>query len=439
LSGPKIEKPTNIISLDAGEASGGRRRALNSISCYSSSSDRSPPCSNRFRRSWLRFGVWGSRSVTFLGSPCFSIMPVSFSHPQTFRSTPRQCRRPFPPSLPHLVPGRGNLYPCVCGVPLFSKDSVPISCYLIRSSHSRTSPTISSLTNAEVDGPLRDSEEIHCAALPLCLFVGPIFSGGPSSPLAEAHHPWLDGRVSIAAGVSIPDVCIHSFPSLNQSSWVGPRVITNWAWTANLPYCYSPQTSYTEPRNTVLLLKVPTVLILLKNVVLVLTCLIRISGGFTGALLLRIIAYYLVKKSLSVDSPRPFPFHSCSSFEERIFPPYLLPMEEDVFSASLPSFGFSFITGLLSCVAVCTGPEDATEITMCCLAGKGWPSTSHYVTKFQLSGSVGYAPSTHPSFVLNSLSSSFEDLSFLIWSVIVSYAFYQRGWIIPSSICIQES
>ncbi|CAN6834006.1 unnamed protein product [Brassica oleracea] len=221
-------------------------------------------------------------------------MPASFSHLQTFRSTPlRQCRRPFPPSLPHLVPGRGNLYPCVRGVPLFSKDSVPISYYLIRMSHFRTSPTRSSLTNAEVDGPLRDSEEIHCAALPLCLFVRPIFSGVPSSPLAEAHHPWLDGRVSIAAGVSIPGVCIYSFPSdpatpsLNQSSWVGPRVNTNWAWTANLPYCYSPQTSYTIPRNTVLLLKVPTVLI-------------RISGGFTGALLLRIMAYYLVKNSLII-------------------------------------------------------------------------------------------------------------------------------------------
>ncbi|WZZ74206.1 hypothetical protein YC2023_085576 [Brassica napus] len=415
LSDPKIEKPTNIISLDAGEASGRRRRALCSVSCYSSSSDRSPPCSNRFRRSFLRFGVWDAGSVTFWGSPRFSIMPVSLNHPQTFRSTPlRQCPQPFPPSLPHLVPGCGNLYPCVCGVPLFSKDSVPISCYLIRTSHFRTSPTRSSLTNAEVDGPLRDSEEIHCAALSLCLFVRPIFSGVPSSPLAEAHHPWLDGRVSIAAGVSIPDVCIHSFPSLNQSSWVGPRVITNWAWIANLPYCYSPQTSYTKPRNTVLLLKVPTVLILLKTVVLVLTCLIRISGGFTGALLLRIMAYYLVKKSLSVDSPRQFPFQSSSSFEERTFPPYLLPMDEDDFSASLPSFGFSFITGLLSCVAVCTGPEDATEITMCCLAGEGCPSTSHYVTKSQLSDSVGYAPSTHPSFVLNSLSSCFEDLSFLI-------------------------
>ncbi|CAF2058556.1 unnamed protein product [Brassica napus] len=120
---------------------------------------------------------------------------------------------------------------------------------------------------------------------------------------------------------------------------------------------------------------VPTVLILLKTVVLVLTCLIKISGGFTEALLLRIMAYYLVKKSLSVDSPRQFPFQSSSSFEERTFPPYLLPMEEDDFSASLPSFDFSFITGLLSCVAVCTGPEDATEITMCCLVGEGCPST----------------------------------------------------------------
>ncbi|WZY85921.1 hypothetical protein YC2023_032305 [Brassica napus] len=90
-------------------------------------------------------------------------------------------------------------------------------------------------------------------------------------------------------------------------------------------------------------------------------------------------------------------------------------MEEDDFSASLPSFGFSFITGLLSCVAVCTGPENATEITMCCLTGEGCPSTSHYVTKSQLSDSVEYAPSTHPSFVLNLLSSYLEDLFFLIW------------------------
>ncbi|CAF1703558.1 unnamed protein product [Brassica napus] len=259
----------------------------------------------------------------------------------------------------------------------------------------------------------------------VCLFVRPIPSGGPSSPLAEAHRP-LDGCVSIAAGVPISIACILYFPSHSRSSWVGPRVISYWAWTAEFYNC-SPQTSYTKPGNTVLLLKVLIVLIYLKNVVLILAWLIRISGGFTRTLNLRIMAYYLIKKSLSVDSPRQIPFHSSSSFEERTFTPYLLSMEEDDFLASLPSIGFSFTTGLLSCVAVCTGPEDATEINMCCLAGESWPSTSYHLTKFKLSDCVGYAPLTHPSLVLNSMSSSFEDLSFLIWIVIVAYAFYQRG------------
>ncbi|WZZ39385.1 hypothetical protein YC2023_035644 [Brassica napus] len=49
--------------------------------------------------------------------------------------------------------------------------------------------------------------------------------------------------------------------------------------------------------------------------------------------------------------------------------------KRDVFSA-LPNIGFNFTTSLLSCVPVCTGPEDATEITICCLADESWPSTS---------------------------------------------------------------
>ncbi|KAJ4917719.1 hypothetical protein Rs2_03269 [Raphanus sativus] len=89
-------------------------------------------------------------------------MPFRLSHPQTSRSTPpRQFRPPSSPSLPHLVLGHGNLYPCECGVPLFSKVLVPISCYLIRTSPSLTSPTRSSSTNSGADGLLRDSEEIH--------------------------------------------------------------------------------------------------------------------------------------------------------------------------------------------------------------------------------------------------------------------------------------
>ncbi|KAH0884785.1 hypothetical protein HID58_060881, partial [Brassica napus] len=34
------------------------------------------------------------------------------------------------------------------------------------------------------------------------------------------------------------------------------------------------------------------------------------------------------------------------------------------------------------------------QITMCCLVGEGWPSTSHYLTKFQLSNSIGKAQSS---------------------------------------------
>ncbi|CAH8306393.1 unnamed protein product [Eruca vesicaria subsp. sativa] len=216
LSGPRIEEPTNIIFLDAGEVSCRRRRVLCSASCYSSSLARSPPYLTCFRRLCLCFGVWDSRSVTFWGLPHLFIMTVSFSHLQTSRSTPLpQCRPPSPPFL-----------------------------------YSQTSPSRYSSTNADGDGPLRDSEEIFCAASLLCRFVGPIFSGDPSSPL-PVHRPSLDSCVSIAAaGVSISEVFILSFPSLNQLSWVGSRMITTWAWTAKLHCWDSPHTNYTKQGDT---------------------------------------------------------------------------------------------------------------------------------------------------------------------------------------------
>ncbi|KAL0897170.1 hypothetical protein Bca101_081131 [Brassica carinata] len=304
-------------------------------------------------------------------------MPVSFNHPQTSRSASHH-----PPSLPHLV-GCSTLTPCVCGIPLFSRASVPVLCYLLRTSSSWNLLTRSSSTNSRFDGPLRDSEKTRCTALPLCLAEGPIYFGGPISPCSEAHRLSLDGRLSISA-------CVPS-PTLLSSPF-----------------------RYFQPSDT------------------------RFSGGFTGAFSLRIMTYYLFKKILLVHTPRRFPLHPSSSLEEMTFLPCFLPMEEDVYSDSLPSIGSSFITGCLSCVAVCTGSEDTTEITMCYLAGEGWPSTSHYVTKFQMSDAIGKASSTHPSLVLNSLSSSFEDLSFLVWFGSVAYAFYQRRCIIPSCICSQE-
>ncbi|KAG2330182.1 hypothetical protein Bca52824_001362 [Brassica carinata] len=96
------------------------------------------------------------------------------------------------------------------------------------------------------------------------------------------------------------------------------------------------------------------------------------------------------------------------------------------------------ITILLSCGAVCSGPEDAAEFVSMSFRGADWMSTSH-VTIFLLSDHVVKAILTHSSIVLSSLSSSsFEDLSFLFYAVVV-YVFNQRGWTIPSIICNQAS
>uniref|UniRef100_A0A0D3AHT7 Uncharacterized protein n=1 Tax=Brassica oleracea var. oleracea TaxID=109376 RepID=A0A0D3AHT7_BRAOL len=125
-----------------------------------------------------------------------------------------------------------------------------------------------------------------------------------------------------------------------------------------------------------------------------------------------------------------------SSSEEKTLPPFPLPMERDDSSASLPSVCFSFLIGLLSCGAVSTGPEDATESISVSLVDEVRTSTSHYVTIILLSDVVVKAPSTHSSIVLNSLSSSVEDLSCLVYVVFSTYG--QRGWIIPSFYCMEE-
>ncbi|KAL0643989.1 hypothetical protein Bca4012_042279 [Brassica carinata] len=99
---------------------------------------------------------------------------------------------------------------------------------------------------------------------------------------------------------------------------------------------------------------------------------------------------------------------------------------------------FSFLIGLLSCVAVSTGPEDAIEITSGFLVDEVWTSTSLYVTIIQLFDFVMKATSTHSSTVSNSLSSSIEDLSCLVYLCVVCYVYGQRGWIIPSIYCSDE-
>lgn len=150
---------------------------------------------------------------------------------------------------------------------------------------------------------------------------------------------------------------------------------------------------------------------------------IKISGGFTEIYVSNVM-YLSCLKNLPVNLPRLFLSPSPFSSEEKTLPPFPLPLERDDSSASLPSVCFSFFIGLLSCGAVSTGPEDATEITLVILVDEVWTSTSHYVTIPQLSDIVVKASTTHSSIVSNSLSSSIEDLSCLVY---LSVAFSVYG------------
>ncbi|KAG2245358.1 hypothetical protein Bca52824_092782 [Brassica carinata] len=144
----------------------------------------------------------------------------------------------------------------------------------------------------------------------------------------------------------------------------------------------------------------------------------KISGGFTGLFILRVMLYLsLVKSSLPMGSsgwslpPSILPLLPFSS-EEWFSSSYLFSLKGDDYPNSMSSFGFSF------------------------LISEDWFSTSLYVTISLLSDFVVKAISTHSSFVSNLLLSSFEELSCLCFIVVV-YAFNRRGWIIPSDHCNQ--
>ncbi|KAG2245784.1 hypothetical protein Bca52824_085412 [Brassica carinata] len=163
------------------------------------------------------------------------------------------------------------------------------------------------------------------------------------------------------------------------------------------------------------------------------------SGGFMGFPPPRSTSLYLsCWKKLPEGLPGSVLIRSFSSFEEKLLPPYLLSIERGVPSVSLLSVCFSFFIVLLSCVAVSTGPEDANEITSIFLVDEVWTLTSHYVTILPLFDFVVKVPSTHSNTVLNSLSSSIEDLSCLVYLCVVCYVYDQRGWIIPSIYCSDE-
>lgn len=90
-----------------------------------------------------------------------------------------------------------------------------------------------------------------------------------------------------------------------------------------------------------------------------------------------------------------------------------LSMNGENFSDSFPNFSFNLLTGLLPYGAVCTGSEGAIENTSGFLLGEDCLSTS-LVTISQLFDFVVIVLSTYSNFVLNSLSTSYEKLLFLV-------------------------
>ncbi|CAN6811719.1 unnamed protein product [Brassica oleracea] len=208
---------------------------------------------------------------------------------------------------------------------------------------------------------------------------------------------------------------------LGLSADIGPHLPFFWAWPTKLMVKVSFFTSQLKNR------------VVVRDTIIacmVLNCMTRFVksfGGFTDVCDLYALPYIYFMKKLLVGSPSHVP---CSiSF------PYFLSMKGEDFSASTSGKCSSFYAVLLSYVAVCTGPEDASETTSVYLVGENWVSTS-LVTNFQLSDFVVKLLSTHSSFALNSLSSSHEDLSILASFAYDVYAYNQRGCLIPSSCMV---
>ncbi|KAL0709706.1 hypothetical protein Bca4012_016684 [Brassica carinata] len=97
------------------------------------------------------------------------------------------------------------------------------------------------------------------------------------------------------------------------------------------------------------------------------------------------------------------------------------------------------LTVLLSCGAVCTGPEDATGFVSTIFRGVDWLSTSRFnVTMFQLSGDAVKFTLTHSNCSLNSLSIYPRGFSTSISYVVLSYCFVSSARIVSYSKCNPE-
>ncbi|CAN6801635.1 unnamed protein product, partial [Brassica oleracea] len=246
------------------------------------------------------------------------------------------------------------------------------------------------------------------------------FDGNPAylsklvSPPASAIYLSVD-VIRTISDLQPRSMTSRNFPAYAFASEL--RSIRKWAWPNSFAEAYNQIIKILKARLSVQDVRyLAAGLNSLDN--------LKISHGFIGVYNLRLLQYHFFRKNLS----------SSSSNEESISPPYLPSMNGDVLLGSIPSFCFNSLTGLSPCVAVCTGPEGAIEITLVLLVGGGCPSTS-LVTISQLSDFVVKVLQTHSSIVLNPLSFSYEDLSCLISFLLVVYCLFLRGCLISSCLC----
>ncbi|CAN6986618.1 unnamed protein product [Brassica oleracea var. botrytis] len=232
----------------------------------------------------------------------------------------------------------------------------------------------------------------------------------PNLPIFTVSYPPSCATVLHSANEVCPNSAARTllvkFRSVEGNADISPSIFSIWARSIPIakgvgPFSISQNDNFNEKTE-------PKDLALFNSFSMSL-------DGFTEPLFQTIVntmSYHSIQNRslflwLSVDSPIP----SSKTFSMR-----------SVISPAIKQMKLSkSLTILLTCGAVRTGPEDATDFVSTIFRGVDWLSTSRFnVTKFQLSGFAMNFISTHSSLTQNLLSIYPKGFSTLIIYVVLS-------------------
>ncbi|KAL0756440.1 hypothetical protein Bca101_094108 [Brassica carinata] len=370
----------------------------------------------------FRFGVCVTRPVTLWGTPHRSAVPVNINHsdslshhvcnsgPMTVKYSTRVVATPQIPrsmssrlDLPSASPTRST---AASAIPVTHASSSRYSCSedlhrmpLLRPSQSLPSSIVSGILKSCVVGipPFTRLSGLESRCLlslsaprsATTLFISKVYRFGSLlwvsekiswvSTACSGEHPSPPFDVPISSPpISTFGVSPRYSPSPVKRMVVSnPRVLSLWSW---------PFQSCGTRTVKVTMRLTSDVWVCVKS--------FKISDGFIRVFVMRLLLYLSFMKIVSVDTLCLLTVSISSSTEKSTLQPCLLSMKGDVFSGLLPRLCFSLLTGLLSCGAVCTGPEDAIENNLIVLVGEGCLSTSGVDVYAAISGAVGalYGP-----------------------------------------------